>query len=97
PEAGRITFGADRDEQGRLRFRIRSRTRASGVMNYVGYLLMGKQMQSRCWIRFIDKVAEACGGRIVGRVRVRTRKAAEEPGDRDVLEAPTFSCGGEDA
>jgi hypothetical protein len=96
PEAGRITFGADRDERGRLRFRILSRTRASGRLNYVGYLLMGKQLQARCWIRFIGRVAEACGGRIAGRIRVRTRKVDEEPGDRDELEAPTFSCGGED-
>jgi Domain of unknown function (DUF1990) len=92
PEAGRITFGADRDEQGRLRFRILSRTRASGVLNYVGYLVLGKQMQSRCWIRFISRVAEECGGRIAGRIRVRTRKVAEEPGDRDGLDAPTFTC-----
>jgi hypothetical protein len=96
PEAGRITFGADHDERDRLRFRILSRTRANGRLNYVGYLLMGKQMQARCWIRFIDRVAEATGGRVAGRIRVRTRKVAEEPGDRDGLDAPTFSSGGED-
>jgi hypothetical protein len=53
-------------------------------------------MQARCWIRFIGRVAEACGGRVAGRVRVRTRKVAEDPDDRDGLDAPTFSCGGED-
>jgi Domain of unknown function (DUF1990) len=92
PEAGRITFGASRDAEGRLTFRILSRTRASGLTNYLGFLLMGKQMQARCWIRFIDRVAEDCGGRIVGRIRVRTRKDAEDPADRGERDTPTFVC-----
>lgn len=95
PEAGRISFGACRDADGRLMFRILSRTRASGMLNYLGYLFIGKQMQSRCWIRFIDRVASKCGGRVDGRIRVRTRKVAEEPGDRDECDTPTFSCGKE--
>lgn len=96
PEAGRVTFGAGRDEEGRLTFRIRSRTRASSRLNYLGYLCLGKQLQARCWIRFIDRVAEACGGRIVGRIRVRTRKVNEEPGDEKGSDTPTFPCGGGD-
>jgi Domain of unknown function (DUF1990) len=92
PEAGRITFGAGRDEQGRLTFRILSRTRASGLLNYLGYLLLGKQLQARCWIRFIDRVAGACGGRIPGRIRVRTRKVGEERADCEILDEPCFNC-----
>jgi len=92
PEAGRITFGAGRDAEGRLTFRILSRTRASGLTNYLGFLIMGKQLQARCWIRFIDRVAEACGGRIVGRIRVRTHRTDEDPADRGERDTPTFAC-----
>jgi hypothetical protein len=90
PEAGRITFGAGRDDRGRLTFRIGSRTRASGLFNYLGYLLIGKQLQARCWIRFIDRVAEACGGRIAGRIRVRTERIEEEPADCPGHDEPVF-------
>ncbi len=88
PEAGRITFGAGRDDRGRLTFRILSRTRASGLLNYLGYLVLGKQLQSRCWIRFIERVAEACGGTIVEPIRVRTRKVCECAEDRPESDAP---------
>jgi hypothetical protein len=91
PEAGRITFGAGRDDRGRLTFRIVSRTRASGLLNYMGYLLLGKQLQSRCWIRFIDRVAASCGGRVAGRIRVRTRRVDECAGDRGEEDSPTFA------
>jgi hypothetical protein len=93
PEAGRITFGADRDPQGRLRLRIVSRTRASRVLNYLGYLVMGKQLQARCWIRFLERLAEATGGQIADRIHVRTHRVEEEPGDRKGTDAPTFECG----
>jgi hypothetical protein len=96
PEAGRITFGASRDEKGRPVFRILSRTRAGGFTSYLGYLLLGKQMQARCWIKFIDRVVADCGGRIAGgRIVVRTRKLAEDDaGDRfGGCDSPTFACG----
>jgi hypothetical protein len=93
PEAGRITFGADRDGDGRLTVRIRSRTRASCWSNYLGFLLLGKQLQSRCWIRFLDRVAETCGGRVHGRVRVNTRRVEPEPGDGPDRDEPTFRAG----
>ena len=95
PEAGRITFGAGRDGQGHLTFRILSRTRASGLLNYLGFLIMGKQLQARCWIRFIDRVVTATGGRVSGRIRVRTQKVAEGPADRGEEDTPTFiTCEG---
>ncbi|WP_422924191.1 DUF1990 family protein [Singulisphaera sp. PoT] len=92
PEAGRITFGASKDPEGRLVFRIVSRTRASGVASYLGFFLIGKQMQSRCWIRFIDRTAKACGGTIEGRIRVCTTTVEETEADRGVLESPTIIC-----
>lgn len=82
PELGRITFASGRDEQGRLTFRIQSRTRANGMANFAGFLLMGKQMQSRCWINFIGNVAEACGGSVLDAVKVRTAPVKEQDADR---------------
>ena len=76
--------------------------KASGLTNYLGYLLLGKQLQSRCWIRFIDRVAGSCEGRIAGRIRVRTRRVDETAGDRGEEDTPTFdahcdgACPGED-
>jgi hypothetical protein len=93
PEAGRISFGAGRDEQGRLTFQIRSRARASGMLQYLGFLLLGKQMQGRCWIRYIQRVTKACGGHIEGRIRVSTRRVPEEPTDRPGYSAPTIARG----
>lgn len=92
PEAGRITFGADRDERGRLRLRILSRTRASGLVDYLGYLVMGKQLQARCWIRFLDRLAERTGGRVEGKIHVRTRRAEPVEADRKGRDEPTFLC-----
>ncbi|MEW4567604.1 DUF1990 family protein [Tautonia sp. JC769] len=82
PELGRITFVSDRDDRGRVRFGIVSRTRANGLANFTGFLLMGKQMQSRCWINFIGNLAEACGGRVLDAVKVRTVAVEETPADR---------------
>lgn len=92
PEAGRITFGAFRDDKGRTVFRILSRTRASGLTSFLGYFVLGKQMQARCWIRFIDRLVTDCGGRIAsGRVKVRTRKVADDAGDCPGCETPTYT------
>ena len=82
PEAGRITFEGGRSPEGRPTFRIRSRTRANGLLNLAGFLVMGKQMQARCWINFVGNVAEACGGQVLGAVKVRTHVAEEGPADR---------------
>jgi hypothetical protein len=82
PEAGLISFSAGRDDQGRSFFEIRSRTRANGLLNFAGFLLVGKQMQARCWINFIGNLVESLGGRIPGAVKVRTRVAREQPTDR---------------
>jgi hypothetical protein len=92
PEAGRITFGSYRDEGGRLVFRIRSRTRAASRLKYAGFWLMGKQLQARCWISFIDSVARQCGGKIAGRIHVRTNPVEPQPGDGPGDDSPTFAC-----
>ncbi len=90
PEAGRVSFGAGRDDAGRLTFRIRSRARSGGLLHYVGFLMMGRAMQARCWIRFIGRAADICGGRLAGPIRVSTSKVAEEPADVGGPDLPTF-------
>lgn len=82
PEAGRITFAGGRDDRGRPTFRIGSRTRANGLPNLAGFLVMGKQMQARCWINFAGNVAAASGGRVERAVLVRTLVVDETPADR---------------
>ena len=94
PEAGRITFGALQDAQGRPVFRIRSRARANGLLNYLGYELLGKELQARTWITFIERVVAACGGRAVGGIRVQTREVPESSDDIEAAPGPTFPTRG---
>jgi hypothetical protein len=89
-EAGRITFGAYRDERSRLVFRITGRYRISGPLRYVGYRLFGMPIQEAIWGEFIKRVAAAVGGRLEGEVEVNTRKVPELAGDRGELETATF-------
>ena len=94
PEAGRITFGARHDAQGRTVFRIRSRARANGPLNYLGYELLGKRMQAQTWVAFIERVVAACGGRAVGDIRVQTREVPESSDDVEAVPSPTFPTRG---
>lgn len=90
PEAGRITFGAHHDDQGRLVFRIRSRARINNLVRLVGYFLMGKAAQTHIWTTFIERVAEAIGGRIAGKVEVGTQEVEDSASDEGLLDTPTF-------
>jgi hypothetical protein len=92
PESGRITFGAYWDRAGRLKFRIRSVARASDLVRLIGYQLFGKGLQSGVWTTFIERVAEACGGRIHGEVHVEEKSVEESLADRGDLETPTFAA-----
>jgi hypothetical protein len=95
PEAGRISFKAGRDEQGRLTFHIRSRARSGGLLHYLGFLVVGRSMQARCWIRFLGRLADACGARIVGPVHVATSRVELSPDDCSKgPDRSTFDCGG---
>lgn len=91
PEAGRITFGAFADEQGRLIFRIRSRARSSNKLKYVGYIFMGREMQAQVWITFIERIAELCGGRIEGEIEVKTSRVKSSMADQGGIDTPTFA------
>lgn len=90
PEAGRISFKAGRDSEGRLTFQIRSRARSGGWIHYVGFLVLGRSMQARCWIRFIGRVVTTCGGKFDGPIRVRTSRVEQEESDCCGTDASTF-------
>lgn len=95
PEAGRITFGAERDDEGRLVFRIRSRARIHGKLKYVGYRIAGHVLQTRMWSRFIERLAKSCGGRVAGKVEAEGPTEIEERlPDQGGLDTPTFLAKG---
>jgi hypothetical protein len=90
-EAGRITFGAHRDELGRTVFRICSRFRVAGPIRYIGYRLFGMPIQAKIWREFIERVAGAVGGRLESDVYIEEHKIEENPADRGEFDRPTFS------
>jgi hypothetical protein len=92
PEAGRITFGAYRNDAGNVVFHIRSRARSSSFMTYLGFLIGGNPMQTEAWTAFVNAVALTCGAGVDGEVHAETTHLgpdAIEPGD-DALDCPTF-------
>lgn len=95
-EAGMITFGADYDEAGRIVFRIRSRSRIDHPLRWVGYRLLGVHMQTEIWTTYVRRVAEACGGELLGGVSCSMDRTRERPLDEAAVEAPTFEADEED-
>jgi hypothetical protein len=91
-EAGRITFGAERDAAGRLVFRIRSRSTISDLARLIAYRLLGIHVQTRIWTTFVERVAQAAGGRLVGEVVTSTDRVSRDPADRAEEDAPTFEA-----
>ena len=76
PEAGRIRFEAHYlDERpGVLRFEIHSWARSRDGLVAFAYDTLGggKLMQEATWVEFCHRVAEACGGQVLGDVTVET-------------------------
>jgi len=96
PEAGRITFGTYRNDDGRVVFHIRSRARASSGTRYAGFVAAGEPMQATTWTDFVDRVAHTVGAGVVGVIRVETAKMEEdEPDDPEVICSPTFLAVGD--
>lgn len=94
PEAGRITFGAYRNEHGDIIFHIRSRARSRSKLHVAGFLVMGDPMQNNTWTDFIDRLAHIVGDGIVG--SIHSEKAAVEPIETDEFcEEPTFIARGD--
>ena len=93
PEAGRISFGAAQDAEGRLVLHIRSRARINGPFRWLGYEVIGKHMQTRVWVTFLQRWAEACGGAVRGEVVLSTDQVEETPADQGEREHATFNTG----
>jgi hypothetical protein len=74
PEAGRITFGAYRNDYGDVIFHIRSRARSSTRAHYLGFLAMGEAMQTATWADFVTSVAFTFGEGVIGYVHVETAR-----------------------
>ena len=92
PEAGRITFGAYRNDRGQVLFHIRSRARSSTRTNYLAFLFGGDPMQTATWTDFVTNVALTCGAGVEGVVHADTKiiEADQlEPAD-ETMDAPTF-------
>ena len=83
-EAGQIRFQAQDhpDEPGALRFAIESWARSADPAVDLAYdgLGVAKGAQQAMWTFFCERVAEDCGGRRMGEVRVTTEREAD---DRD--------------
>lgn len=91
-EAGRNTWGAYYDSEGRLVCRIRSRSRIRDWPRAAMYhWLFGKHAQAKIWSTYVERLGEACGGERVGEVEVTTEEVDDSSADRGEEEGPTFS------
>lgn len=93
PEAGRITFGAYRNDDGDVVFHIRSRARSSSRSRLLGFLFAGDPMQTNTWSDFINRLALTFGAGVAGAVHAEKRQVEPEPGD-DTMDRPTFVARG---
>ena len=96
PEAGRITFGAYRNDRGDVIFHIRSRARASSDLRYAGFVALGEPMQTTTWTDFIDRLAHIAGDGVIGAIHADTSEVTDdEAEDPAAICAPTFAARGE--
>jgi hypothetical protein len=94
PEAGRITFGAYRNERGDVVFHIRSRARSSSALRYVGFLGLGEAMQTNVWTDFVNAVALTAGDGVVGVIRASTTRMESDEAEEQTS-GPTFVARGD--
>ena len=93
PEAGRITFGAYRHQDGRIIFHIRSRARASTAGRLAGYRVVGEPMQTTTWTDFVERVAVAVGRGAADYVFEESQHDEDVDADQD--DGPTFIARGD--
>ncbi len=96
PEAGRITFGAYRNDYRDVVFHIRSRARSGSRTHYLGFLTAGEAMQTKTWTDFVQSVAYTFGEGIIGAVHADSRRIRdrEERESDDTACSPTFRAEG---
>jgi hypothetical protein len=95
PEAGRITFGAYRNDAGDVIFHIRSRARSGSTFHYVGFVAGGEAMQTNTWTEFVLRAAANAGEGVVGAIHAETTQLEGEPDDGDPEHGPTFVANGD--
>ena len=95
PEAGRITFGAYRNQRSDVIFHIRSRARASSDLRYAGFVAVGEPMQTTTWTDFIDRLAHVVGDGVIGAIHAETTEVDDEPEHPEAICAPTFAALGD--
>lgn len=90
PEAGRITFGAYRNDLGDVLFHIRSRARAGNGRFYAGFLLMGEAMQTQTWAEFVSRVAITTGDGPLKAVHAETTILESSDPSKEFESGPTY-------
>ncbi len=95
PEAGRITFGAYRNEHGDVIFHIRSRARSGSQFHYMGFVTAGEAMQTNTWTEFVLRAAVTAGEGVVGVIHADTTELEDEPDGADPERDPTFLAKGD--
>ena len=96
PEAGRITFGAYRNERGDVIFHIRSRARSGSPVIYVGFCTGGEAMQTNTWTDFVNNVALSVGEGIIGFLHADTRVMEKAHEAADEIQQPTYLARGDE-
>ncbi|WNG46133.1 DUF1990 family protein [Archangium minus] len=96
PEAGRITFGAYRNERGDVIFHIRSRARSGSRVMYLGFRTGGEAMQTNTWTDFVNTVALTVGEGVIGFIHAETTAMKEEHERADDVRGPTFLARGDE-
>lgn len=94
PEAGRITFGAYRNERGDVIFHIRSRARSSSRSLALGYAAFGEAMQTNVWTDLVWTVAKTFGNGVLGSIHAETTPI-EDCEDAEDITAPTYLARGD--
>ncbi|PTL82676.1 DUF1990 family protein [Vitiosangium sp. GDMCC 1.1324] len=95
PEAGRITFGAYRNERGDVIFHIRSRARSGSRVKYLGFRTGGEAMQTNTWTDFVNTVALTVGQGVIGFIHAETTVMKEAHENADDVRGPTFLARGD--
>ncbi|QRO00864.1 DUF1990 family protein [Archangium violaceum] len=95
PEAGRITFGAYRNEPGDVIFHIRSRARSGSRVMYLGFRTGGEAMQTNTWTDFVNTVALTVGEGVIGFIHAETTVMEEAHESADDARGPTFLARGD--
>lgn len=78
PLSGVIRFMVEEPVAGVVRFEVRSYTRSSDIVDYVGMKTFGKVAQSAAWNTVVERVVERSGGEAEGGVQQEHETLAEK-------------------